>query len=365
MYNTVLRLVRPLAVATGLCLIVTLASGQITIGRADIPETIGDSFVYKYTTSQATISVGLPGGPQTWDFDTSTYVGALTNMVVADIASTPFQAEFPTANLVHRGAAPGSSDYSLVFQELNDDAMVRLGQGSVSSETATCIVYDPAMLANPLPLHYEDEWPASFGAISGGGPIRIVAFTWGTPKADAWGTVTTPAGTFECLRVNSYDTTISETYMNDTLFHTDTSGYRTMYWVAPHRGVVVFATGEVDDTSMVFTETNCYRVMVAAATGIAESHPTVENRANLGVTPNPVAGRATFSLAAVGPGPVAVRLHDRTGRLVRELRGVANARGECRMTWDGRDRTGNRVTPGVYFGSTLAAPRPVKFIVAE
>jgi hypothetical protein len=221
------------------------------------------------------------------------------------------------------------------------------------------------MQVNPLPMHFEDEWPASFGAVTGSEVLRIVTLTWGTQKADAWGSVTTPAGTFDCLRVNSYDTTATETYMNDTLINTDTSRYRTMYWVAPHRGVVVFATGEQNDTSQVFTVSNCYRVMVAAAAGIAETGPTAGRRTCLGVAPNPVAGQAMFSLAAGQPGPATFRLLDCAGRLVRELSGVANSRGECLVTWDGRDRSGGRVTPGVYFCSSPEARQPVKLIVAK
>jgi hypothetical protein len=357
--------VRPLGIGLGLALALVAGQAQIIYSRADVPEAIGDSFVYKYTTTLAPITVGAPGGPQTWDFDTSTYVGELTNMIVVDIAATPFQGVFPTANLVHCGAPPGWPNRSLVFHELSDDALVRIGQGTWTPETTTSVVYDPDHLVHPLPLSYGDEWWSEFGAVSGGGPIRIVMYTWGRPRVDAWGTVNTPAGSFECLRVNSYDSTATETYINDTLINTDTIGYRSYMWIAPNRGVVVFATGPENDTTLEFTETICYRVMVAAASGVAESRLTEATRSVLGVAPNPCVDRATFILTAERPGPISVRICDGAGRQVNELPGRADARGFCRLSWDARDRMGRRVRPGVYFASRTSAGRPLKLVVAE
>jgi hypothetical protein len=57
--------------------------------------------------------------------------------------------------------------------------------------------------------------------------------------------------------------------------------------------------------------------------------------------PNPF--RYQTSISFVTAGPVAIRVYDRGGRLVRELAGHRT------VQWDGRDLTGRRVAPGVYF----------------
>jgi hypothetical protein len=335
------------------------ANAQITYSRNDEPHTVGDSFMYKYCTVLSPINVGEPGGPQTWEFDTSTYVGELTNLVVVALSSTPFEAEFPTANIVHRGHAAGSQGYSLAFQEITDDVYTRLGTGLVQPDTSTCCVYNPTQLVYTLPLHFGDEWRSEFSFTGGGGPFRIVTWTWGNPRADAWGMATTPVGTASCLRVNSYDTTAIWTYMNDTLINTDTVGYRTMLWLVPGRGVVVFATGPENDTSNHFTETNCYRVMVAAGSGVAEEPSSWQRRA-LSAAPNPCTDHAVFALPPGASTTAPLTIRDRAGRTVRTL-----VVGESRVVrWNAADDSGAHVAPGVYFCSA-GSTRPLKLVVSD
>ncbi|MBM3314519.1 hypothetical protein FJY71_01570, partial [candidate division WOR-3 bacterium] len=48
---------------------------QIVITPDEVPQTPGDTFTYKYTTLLSPVNVGVQGGPQTWVFDTATFVG--------------------------------------------------------------------------------------------------------------------------------------------------------------------------------------------------------------------------------------------------------------------------------------------------
>jgi aminopeptidase N len=72
----------------------------------------------------------------------------------------------------------------------------------------------------------------------------------------------------------------------------------------------------------------------------------------LQASPNPFAGSLAIRVPAVSGGPLELRIFDARGRLVRDLGpvgGGARADDAGRVTWDGRDRGGNRVPAGLYF----------------
>ncbi len=62
--------------------------------------------------------------------------------------------------------------------------------------------------------------------------------------------------------------------------------------------------------------------------------------------------RTSVELQALNPSPAGFRIHDAAGRLVRTLPG-------SRAVWDGRDRQGRQLPPGVYLVRTRSATIPV------
>jgi len=69
-------------------------------------------------------------------------------------------------------------------------------------------------------------------------------------------------------------------------------------------------------------------------------------------TPNPASGSVMFTYSAPGnpnPSPTRLRLHDSSGRLIRDLTAQADSFGTGRVTWDGRDEGGKPVAQGIYF----------------
>jgi hypothetical protein len=67
------------------------------------------------------------------------------------------------------------------------------------------------------------------------------------------------------------------------------------------------------------------------------------------VAPNPTRGPCTISFAARDTGEGTLLIFDAQGRTLRLLRPARRASGRMRAEWDGRDRDGLRVGPGVYF----------------
>jgi hypothetical protein len=69
----------------------------------------------------------------------------------------------------------------------------------------------------------------------------------------------------------------------------------------------------------------------------------------LSARPNPFAGATTLRFALAQQGRVDLRVFDASGRLVRTVASGIYAAGEHQVEWDGRNESGDRVVPGVYF----------------
>ncbi len=100
---------------------------------------------------------------------------------------------------------------------------------------------------------------------------------------------------------------------------------------------------------------NMTGVVVVGATGVGATPGPGRGAYAITSSPNPFRARTTLGLA--GKGPAAVQVFTASGRLVRTL---PRARAPS-VVWDGRDRFGLPVEPGVYFcrsgSATLAVTR--------
>ncbi len=65
--------------------------------------------------------------------------------------------------------------------------------------------------------------------------------------------------------------------------------------------------------------------------------------------PNPSSGRTTFTYALPRDGEVRLRLFGANGRVVRTLEAGGRSAGVHAVRWDGREDSGRRAAPGVYF----------------
>lgn len=79
-------------------------------------------------------------------------------------------------------------------------------------------------------------------------------------------------------------------------------------------------------------------------------------------TPNPFRGSTSIGYSVPEAGPVTVSIYSVGGEAVRTLTEGVHAGGAARTAWDGRNDTGHRVAPGVYFvrveaGDQTAASR--------
>jgi hypothetical protein len=77
--------------------------------------------------------------------------------------------------------------------------------------------------------------------------------------------------------------------------------------------------------------------------------PATPASSTLRVFPNPTRGGTRASFATARPGPAQLDVVDVAGRLVRRLHAETSGPGGGTIDWNGRDRSGRRVSAGVYF----------------
>ena len=94
------------------------------------------------------------------------------------------------------------------------------------------------------------------------------------------------------------------------------------------------------------------------ATGI-EAPAATPNPVFAEIFPNPTRGETTFHLRLDHEDVVSVEVFDATGRLVRRVFDGRLASGAHALIWDGRDRQGREIAPGVFF-SRIANSAGVK-----
>ncbi len=177
---------------------------QVVLEHDDFPMP-GQIWVNASDTMVSTVDVGMPGANQSW-----TFTGLDTNLVetlfFVEPDTTPWVAAFPDADI-----ALGFPGIGYSYLSLTDSAAATLGIAGI----------DPSgLFGEEFVVAYEDPetvavFPAQMGTaftdtsayqitIVGNGidfdSARIKTVRLRTVTYDAWGTLTTPAGTVEALR---------------------------------------------------------------------------------------------------------------------------------------------------------------------
>lgn len=165
-----------------------------TITQADLP-TAGTAWTMNEDTNYvAAIPAGGTG--QTWNYST-----LLTNNIdttaFQDAAGTPFASSFPSSNL----ATYQTTDGSYGYYTSNSSGLYLDGNGSATGN----LIYNPSLLYIPVPFSYGST-ATGMGrlvvdtSVAGQG-YRIVLRFENTYEGDATGSLQTPQGTYNVLRV--------------------------------------------------------------------------------------------------------------------------------------------------------------------
>ncbi len=239
-----------------------IGNAQVTITDDDMPQ-IGESFLNVQAFEIDYEDPALTSGTDVyWDFSGLTAASdeLITFIGVSDV---PFAFQFVYNN-------PGSESYANLALQVNDFGVgveVPVTEGHGFFLVAEDGFYDCGVAGNlngfpiignreptdrifQLPLEFGMEADSSYSYLE----IEIPELGHGNSHQhrentlDAWGTVVTPEGTYEALRVrsvvNATDTIIAEAFeIFEVIVHPETVEYR---WMAPGQGVPVLQINTIE-----------------------------------------------------------------------------------------------------------------------
>ena len=257
--------------------------------------TIGDTFRSDSYIDVPSIDPGPGGANLIWDFSTisgGTYSEG-EGAICVDPTTTPFADSVVVANsnICIRNVDSPNSGYFQYF-DCNNTSRNGIAIGVLESGSGSFITYTNEIKALEFPFtygdSYEDTWEALYFSLDWGYHYyRDSSIT--TVEADAYGTITTPAGEFEnVLRLKTITLDYSWQNYDGTGWIPLGSFTDTHYsWFAPNIKVAVMTMHEMD--WMPGFHTVSYLVEYNFPVGI-EEQPTVQ----LEIFPNPTTDRVTL-----------------------------------------------------------------------
>lgn len=211
------------------------AWGQITIEEGDLTETLGkriaiQSIVAKDTLdfqAQASALFSQTGGGQTFDFTPFTYdqefEGIQDRVPIGEApAGVPFLSEFEQRGATTVTATqfnaldPEATDSTFwSFEAFTDEGFQFYGASFLSTvdldgdgtvPDSAGLQYQPARLQFELPLTNESAWQQTTDFVFLPDTLGFATQQTDESEVDGWGTLVTPAGTVEVLRVRTTST---------------------------------------------------------------------------------------------------------------------------------------------------------------
>lgn len=203
---------------------------QVVITYATHAPQIGDIVTSVYSNAYTNIDFGNAGANQTWDFSSYTVTENLETGNFVDPANTLWAGEVPNSNIAMRMEI---RDETVSYMNQSSSVLKANYIGTYAEEVNMLIEYSDEMELMHYPFAYGDDFTDTYGYTMEYSEMGMLYITNGTitSEADAYGTVSTPNGTFtDVLRIKSTDTETSETWINDVLISTETVTYVTYDW---------------------------------------------------------------------------------------------------------------------------------------
>jgi hypothetical protein len=338
-------------------LIVPLYS-QIEIDWTEIPQDIGITFTHN-GAEDVIVNLGSPGGPQTWNFTVQPMGSQNTNALIVPRTSSPFGDSFPNSNLVLEITENGYVAYA--YGQIAPTFGANLGLGSTAPIT-TFFRFEPTD-SYPMPVVYGASRNYTYGYTLLLGPgLEVRTDNYGNETVDAYGSVTVPYGTFECLRTRSFDTTITTMYVSGIPISVDTTTHIIYDFLAEDVGLIAHVLSYPEETDTNFTDADFLERITNFSTGVEE----LENVAvyNFSCQPNPFTTHTNIrytilarpaSQGEAGDSRSSIQnttlgIYDATGRLVKSFHPESSIENqESAISWHGDDNTGRKLPGGMYF----------------
>ncbi len=329
---------RNVGVALVTVLVMLSASyGQITITSDEMPHTVGTYIVYDEANS-VDVDLGTPGGGRTWNFSSQVTEESYDSWIV-DKAETPFADSFPTANLVSKEVVT-LKDTAIIYMysRLTTDEMVYLGMGTVNPGSTIVMAYEEPMVW-PLPIGYQNSW-YMYSIFRYTIELMETVMEWRIHcTVDAWGTVNIPYGSFDCLRIQQYDTMITTVYVMGTPVAADTTGWISYPFFAENYGQIVSIKSYPGETNPNFTTADYFSRLSYFSTGISEDELLTHNF-ELSNYPNPFTTATEINYTLPQDARVKLDVFNLVGEKITTLVDGRQTKGAKTVRWDAPDLPG-------------------------
>jgi len=327
---------------------------QITVTANDLLSLIGKSETIEAdTTGSVAVNVGNAGANQLWDIASIPLQSRAETIDIISPAGTPFEADFPDANLAQRFMSedPQAGTGEIYFyMQVSNDALIALGGAGSFGDTSLVLDNSPSQLA-PLPLTFGSSWADATADTTEFSGFMIIDSTYSNNMVDAWGTVRVAASDYNALRIRTDERTISKTILFGNVVNSDTTQDISYFWIT--KGVFNLAsiTSMDGETNPNFTTASSVSRLASTTTGVqpgdtpAELPTTFNLQQNF---PNPFNPETQISFSIGEPGRVDLEIFDATGKRVKTLVARNMAAGNYNARWDGTNEAGHKVASGQY-----------------
>ncbi|TKJ39863.1 hypothetical protein CEE37_11335 [candidate division LCP-89 bacterium B3_LCP] len=338
---------------------VALSQAQIVLRAPDFPSTAGMVFEYYSEDGDSIpVNVGVPGGPQTWDYAIGDTSNISTDTYLDPSVAPP---ELSRANLVIETSQlnqVGLTEAGIMYAYLHP---MRLIVGGVLAEIEgeeLLLIFNPYLNAYNLPLYFGRTWSNTidydeifeFPEYD----IRIELHATMDSEVDAYGTTIVPLGRYESLRMRNdviYDLTvyIRLLWVWVPIYeeHKEAINYE---WRAADVGTVLHITSDSMDPYFSYAK-SVRRLMNSTTTaGDTQVQPvastvqmpeTIELICNY---PNPFNGETVISYSLTESANIDLRIFDVMGRQVEVLDQSHHQAGVSEVTWKPQN-----LSAGLYF----------------
>ncbi|HZK76855.1 MAG TPA: T9SS type A sorting domain-containing protein [Candidatus Kapabacteria bacterium] len=313
------------------------ANAQITITESSFVSGVQQSInTTTYTAKDLAVFTPIlaaAGANQTWDFTASSYNAPTTSAYTISIQAYPdgaFDANFPdftSATNVLELTAPTGADTIFSFLKITPTAVWGLGSSIHASGGYQNLTGDnPGQETNVFPMTYQTSWQSTFTEIDsfpGSGTAATFTTYQDSYVVDGWGTLITPAGSFQTLREKEDDTV---THYSGS--GTVTGGYTYTWYTADGFSP---ASIDADQTGTVIAA----RYYVNSSNSVRPDGAQSSDGLKLTISQNPATSAGTQVLYSLpNSSDVRVELMDELGRSVRMLQNGRAPAGQNIITID-------------------------------